>query len=313
MKKGIDVLTLGDLCVDLILADNDIIPEFGQKEKIFSDYSIEMGGSCSIFACQTAKLGLNTTLIGSVGADIFGELICSTLKDSGVSIERIKTDQNIRTGMSVVLNRYNDRAILTYKGSIDAVDVNDISDKILQSVRHFHVGSYFLMKKIQPYYVEILKKLKVNGATVSLDTNWDPEGKWNDGLWEIMPYIDVFFPNENEAIAITGEKDIYQAVKRLTKEVPLLVVKRGKDGAAAYTDKTSFTAKALPVETVIDTVGAGDSFDGGFIYGFLSGRTIKESLDIGCICGSLNTRKAGGVKGQPAVDELVRNKQTTNS
>jgi sugar/nucleoside kinase (ribokinase family) len=303
MEKQFDVLTFGDLCVDMILSGQDVVPEFGQKEKLVEDYFLEMGGSCSIFACQTAKLGLRTALVGKVGKDAFGQLITQTLEDAGVSTQYLKTEPDEKTGISVILNTGNDRAIMTYNGTIDAVQQKDVSDELLRSVRHLHIGSYFLMKKIQPHYPEIIKKLKKYGATISMDTNWDPEEKWDSGIWDILPWVDIFFPNENEAMAITRESSAEKAIDKLKGIVPIVAVKKGEEGAVVYHQGNIYKASALPVE-VVDAVGAGDTFDGGFIYGYLNGKSIEECARIGCVCGSLNTRYAGGVKGQPRLDEL---------
>lgn len=303
MEKQIDVLTFGDLCVDMIITGNNVVPEFGQKEKLVEDYSLEMGGSCSIFACQTAKLGLKTAVFGKVGNDEFGQVIIRTLTDSGVSSEYIKVDERYKTGISVALNTGSDRAILTYNGTIDAIENQDIDYNLFKTVRHLHIGSYFLMKKLQPHYLEIIKRLKSYGATISLDTNWDPEEKWDSGIWSILPYIDIFFPNENEAMAITKKNSAEEAIKELREIIPIVAVKKGEKGAVVYSKGGTYYASALSTK-VADAVGAGDTFDGGFIYGFLNKKSIEECARIGCICGSLNTRFAGGVKGQPTLVEL---------
>lgn len=303
MKKY-DILTFGDLCADLIINGKDVVPEFGQKEKLLDDYFIEMGGSCSIFACQTAKLGLRTALVGKLGKDQYGKLVLDTLKDAGVTTEYITTDEGLKTGLSIALNTVDDRAILTYNGTIDEVGREDISAELLSSVRHLHIGSYFLMKKIQPHYPEIINKLKKAGATISLDTNWDPDERWDSGLWDILPLIDIIFANDNEARAITGENNADIAVKKLRETVPIVVVKKGKDGAVAYEGDKIYAVPAIDVPKK-DAVGAGDSFDGGFLYGYLSGRSIEESIKIGSICGSLNIRCVGGTKGQPGLNEML--------
>ncbi|HHW48074.1 MAG TPA: carbohydrate kinase family protein [Clostridiaceae bacterium] len=305
MEKKYDILTFGDLCVDLIINGKDVVPEFGQKEKLVDDYSLEMGGSCSIFACQTAKLGLRTALVGKLGKDQYGRLIYETLKEAGVSTDYIVFDENLKTGLSIALNAVEDRAILTYNGTVDEVGPEDVSDELLQTTRHLHIGSYFLMKKIQPHYPSIIKKIKEAGATVSLDTNWDPEEKWDSGLHDILPLVDIIFPNDNEAKAITGENDPDTAVKKLREIIPIVVVKKGKDGAVAYKDDKVYAAPAIDVPKK-DAVGAGDSFDGGFLYGFLTGKSIEECVMIGNICGSLNVRCIGGTKGQPRLDEVLK-------
>jgi sugar/nucleoside kinase (ribokinase family) len=305
MEKQIDVLTFGDLCVDLILSGKDVVPEFGQKEKLIENYSLEMGGSCSIFACQAAKLGLRAAVLGGLGEDEFGQVILKTLKEAGVNTEYIKTHCSLKTGITTALNAGHDRAMITYNGTIDSIEPGDVPDELLEKVRHFHIGSYFLMKKIQPHYPQILKKLKEHGATISLDTNWDPEENWDSGIKDILQYVDIFFPNENEAVAITGEENADKAIEKLKEIVPVVAVKKGKYGAVVYANGEIYEENALSMN-VVDTVGAGDSFDGGFIYGFLNRKTIEECVTIGCICGSLNTRFAGGVNGQPDINELEK-------
>jgi sugar/nucleoside kinase (ribokinase family) len=305
MEKQIDVLTIADLNVDLVAAASDVVPEFGQKEKFLEDYSFEMGGSCSIFACQTAKLGLKTAVVGRIGSDIFSNIVVDTLRQSGVITDYINKEDGLKTGISIHLSNGSDRAILTYMGSIDSVVKSDISNELLSSVRHIHVGSYFLMKKIQPHYVDILKKARQYGATVSLDINWDPEETWDSGINDVLPLVDIFFPNENEAMAVTKENTAEKAINKLRGIVPIVAVKKGKDGAYIYDGKNKYSIPSIDVEKV-DAVGAGDSFDGGFVYGYLSGKSIEECGRIGCICGSLNTRSAGGTKGQPALEEVLK-------
>jgi sugar/nucleoside kinase (ribokinase family) len=304
LKKAIDVLTFGDMCVDLILSGKDIIPEFNQTEKLIDEYSLELGGSCCIFASQAGKLGLKTVVVGKVGKDEFGKLVVDKLEEAGVSTEYIEQSNSEKTGISIALIKGHDRAILTYNGTIDALTIEDVDEELLGSTKHLHIGSYFLIKKLQPHFPEILKKLKQNGTTISLDTNWDPENKWDSGLWKVLPFVDIIFLNENEAKAITKCDDIDLAVEVIKRHVPTIVIKKGENGSQLFTDKENYSTKAISGK-VIDTVGAGDSFDGGFIYGFLKGMTLIESTNLGCFCGSMNVRRAGGIKGQPRLDEVM--------
>jgi len=305
MKKSIDVLTIGDLCADLVLNGKDVVPEFGQKEKLVENYVLEMGGSTPIFACQTAKLGLKTVLIGKVGEDAFGDMIRDTMKKSGVDVRYVKKDPSQKSGLTVMMNTGKDRAMLTYLGHIDGVTRQDIPDHLLKSTRHFHIGSFYLTRKVRSYYPAMVEKLKKFGATISLDTNWDPEEKWDSGLWELFPYLDIFMPNENEALNISGEKSVDRAGEKLQNYVPIVVIKMGERGAKAFSKGKKYQAEALKVK-VVDTVGAGDSFNGGFVWGFLRGKSIAECLKAGCICGSLNVTSSGGTKAQPYLKDLNR-------
>jgi sugar/nucleoside kinase (ribokinase family) len=305
MKKSLDILTIGDLCADVVLSGKDVTPEFGQKEKLVEDYIVEMGGSGSIFICQAAKLGLSSALIGRVGDDPFGRMIKKTIEESGASSKFIRTDPHEKTGATFMLNKGHDRAMMTYSGTIDAVVPSDIPVAALKSTRHFHLASFFLMKKIQPHLLRFVRIAKQAGASISMDTNWDPDENWDRGIRKILPYVDVFLPNEAELLNIADEKKIADAVAKMQKLVKVVVVKKGPKGADAYAHGKKFSSPALKVK-VADTVGAGDSFDAGFLFGFLKGKSISECLRIGCICGSLNTTMPGGTKGQPGLLELKK-------
>jgi sugar/nucleoside kinase (ribokinase family) len=209
----------------------------------------------------------------------------------------------LKTAVSTILNRGDDRAILTLKSTTDALSGKDIPWNILPDVRHIHIVSYFLMKKLRPYYNQLIKKLKEYGATVSIDTNWDPYDTWDNGLKDILPLTDVYFGNENEAVAISSEKCLQDAVQYLGKIIPVVVIKKGINGAEAYLNGEKASSPSIPGEKA-DAVGAGDSFDAGFLYGYLKGMSIEECLIAGNVCGSLTTRYSGGTRGQPALAVL---------
>lgn len=304
MAKKYDILTIGDCCVDFILSGGSVVPEFGQKEKIVDNYFLEMGGSCTIFACQAAKLGLKTAVIGKVGADPFGDLILQRLSGAGVDISLMTRDKGLKTGITVIMNTGSDRAMLTYTGTIDVIRPDDVPDALLDSTRHLHIGSYFLMNKIRSHYPDIVKRVKAGGGSVSMDTNWDPTEQWDGGLKVLLPLVDMLMPNEKEAMAIAGTSTIDSAVAALRKIVPILAVKRGKAGATVHANGVDRAVPAVNVKTVVDTVGSGDSFDAGFLYGYLNGMSLPDCARIGSICGSIKTRAPGGIAGQITLGEI---------
>ena len=298
-----DVLTAFDICVDFLIDLGTTVPEFGQKEKLVEGYGLEMGGSACIFACQCAKLGLITTGVGSRGDDSFGQFMIDCLKRDGVDISHIRINKE-KTALTLCLNKEGgDRSILTYMGAMDTVEGIWV-EELLPKTRHLHICSYYLLKKLQSAYPSILKKAKELGVTVSLDTNWDPDEKWDGGIGEVLPYVDIFLPNENELMLITGKNNIEDALHYAGEMVPTIAVKCGADGAYAYCKGVVYKCAAMKI-TVADTVGAGDSFNGGFIYGFLSGLSIDQCLKYGTTCGSLNASKPGGTAGQPLLGEIT--------
>ena len=302
-EKTIDVLSFADLCVDAVVDVSGLSLSFGQKEQISQGYEFTLGGSCSIFAHQTAALGLETAVVGRMGSDPMGKFLLEAHQKSSINTDYIILDDSLKTSVSFCLARDNDRAIITAGDSITAVTGADIDYQLLASARHLHIGSFFLLEGLRPHWKDIISFVKENGGTVSLDVNWDPEEKW-EGIDELLPMVDVFFPNEQEALSLSGEKTLEKAVKALTPLVGTLVLKRGPDGADLFTTEGSWHEAAVDYKPFKDAIGAGDSFAGGFIYGVVKGKSPRECLMIGSICGSLSTSEIGGTPGQPGLDEM---------
>jgi ribokinase len=294
-----DILTIGDMNVDLVIDLGKVIPQFGQIEQWVPDYFQEMGGSACIFACQAAKLGMRVAILGCVGEDSYGDLILRRLGDSGVDTRFVRVDPLLKTGLSLALCPSNgDRAILTYAGSLNAVFPEDIRDDFLCLGRHIHYCSYYLQTNLLPEVPNLIQRAKNLGLSVSIDTNWDPNETWNGGLEASLRLADVFLPNEREACAITHCETLSEAVQRLAKLVPLTVVKMGAEGVRIVTGERHFTIPVEPVTHPVDTVGAGDSFDGGFIAAWLRGLPIESCAAVGNACGRANTLARGGIAGQ---------------
>jgi sugar/nucleoside kinase (ribokinase family) len=143
------------------------------------------------------------------------------------------------------------------------------------------------------------------GLSVSLDTNYDPCGEWNEGILGLLEKVDVFLPNAVECQEIARAKSLEQALDLIKRKVSYLGVKLGKEGALLCQGEKILRVKPIQVE-VVDTVGAGDSFDAGFVYGFLAGWDADQILGLANICGGLSTRKAGGTAAQPTLEEAMR-------
>jgi len=305
MKKY-DIVTFGDLCVDFLMTGEDVVPEFGQVEKIVEDYFLEMGGSCSIFACQAAKLGLRVAILGKVGKDQFGELIVNRMQESGVDTQYVEVDPKLKTGCGIALCKPDgDRAIMTYMGTINVLTEADVRDDWLRMARHLHHGSYYLHTGLRPGIPNIFRRAKGLGLTISLDTNWDPEERWGEGLDEVIRIVDVFIPNEQEALRIAKMDTLKEAVRRLhSLGAKIVAVKQGSRGALVSDGKDVISCK-VKLATGGDSVGAGDSFDAGFLAGWLHGLPLEKALKIGCACGRSVASQVGGVKGQLTWEEAV--------
>jgi sugar/nucleoside kinase (ribokinase family) len=299
----LDLVVLGDCNPDLLVA-GAVEPEFGQVERIVDDAELVIGGSAAITACGAARLGLRTGLIGVVGNDFLGRFMREAVAEAGVDLSGISVDGRHRTGISVVLVRGDDRAILTALGTIPELSEEVVDRALLRAARHVHVSSYFLQHRLRAELPALLRDAKSAGATASIDPNWDPREEWDGGLLEALRDADLLFANAEEVRRIAGEDDVETAARKLAERGPQVVVKLGPDGALAVHGADVVRAPALRVD-VADTVGAGDSFDAGFLAGVLSGRSPEESLALACACGSLSTRAAGGTAAQPTLAEAI--------
>ncbi|MCX6069316.1 MAG: sugar kinase [Chloroflexi bacterium] len=304
MMSDFDLLVAGELNPDLILSDPNLEPRFGQHEILVESADLTIGSSSAIFACGAARLGLRVGFVGVVGDDEFGRFMCRSLGAAGVDVSAVVVEPGQRTGLSVILTRGTDRAILTHVGAVGSLRAEQVPASLLQKARHLHVASFFLQNALQPGLADLFRGARGLGLTTSLDTNWDPHEAWT-GLKEVLAVTDVFLPNEAEALAITACGDLEAAVQNLSDWIPRGAVKLGAKGALAWRAQERARAAALQVPAV-DTVGAGDSFDAGFVFGFLSGWTLQRSLEMAVACGSLSTRAAGGTAAQPTLAEALQ-------
>jgi sugar/nucleoside kinase (ribokinase family) len=299
----IDLLVLGDVNPDLILTGN-VEPAFGQAESLVDEARITIGGSGAIAACAAARLGLRVALCGVVGDDLFGRFMRDELERRGVDVGGLVVDEAEPTGSTVVLARRDDRAILTHTGAIGASSAERIDQRLLAGARHVHVSSYFLQERLAPALPAVFDTVRAAGGTTSIDPNWDPAQRWDGGLLEVLDRTDVFLPNDAEAIKVAGGTDLDDAVATLAGRAALVVVKTGREGAVAAAGGRRVRTRALAVDAV-DTTGAGDTFDAGFLASRLAGDELERSLAIANACGALSTRGLG-VEAQPTMQEVLQ-------
>ena len=289
-----DVTIAGELNLDLLLygLPIELLPE---RELIASDMMITLGGSSAIVAHNLAALGNRVGFISRIGKDPMGQNALDRLAAAGVDVSRVRrSEDGTGSGMSVILHHGTWRNILTFLGTMSQLSFEDLDLEYLCSSRHFHFSSFFLHTSLRPRTAELLKKVKSAGLTISMDTNDDPQDQWQ-GLGELLPYVDVLLPNEREALKISGEQKLERAIESLAAIVPLVVVKMGPEGAIAQRGKERFQSAPIKVR-VIDAVGAGDSFDAGFITHYIRGADVETCLTQGNLAGALSTTRPGGTE-----------------
>ncbi len=290
-----DVTIAGELNLDLILYG--LPDEMPPEHELLADRMVlTLGSSSAIVAHNLVSLGSRVGFQSRIGDDQLGQIALERLRQAGVDVSQVRESTGlVKTGLTVILSRPGWRHILTYAGTIAELSLRDLDFDYLADSRHFHLSSFFLQKGLRPQVGVLFQKLKAAGLTISLDTNDDPDDLWEGGLRDVLPYVDVLLPNAREACKIAGTTDVEAAVKRLAGLVPVVVVKLGQQGAMAQRGTESSSSPALDV-TVVDSVGAGDSFDSGFLHQYLQGADLPACLAAGNLAGALSTTCPGGTE-----------------
>lgn len=301
-----DVLAIGELNVDLILNRINGLPEVG-KEKHAGSMTLTLGSSTAIFAANLSSLGAKVGFLGKIGNDTFGKLVKESLVEKGIDTSLIMMEDGISTGATIVLNFDEDRAMVTYSGAMDYLTMDDISDECLMQAQHIHFSSIFYQPGIRYNIHLVFKRAKELGLTTSLDTQGDPFEKWDFDYQLILPWVDIFIPNETELLHLTRMHEVKDALEKLAPFAKNIVIKRGSKGALLLSETGEIYEMPAYLNTsVVDTIGAGDSFDAGFIFRFVKGESLINCLDFGNLAGALNTTATGGT-GAFKSKEQIRN------
>jgi sugar/nucleoside kinase (ribokinase family) len=298
-----DFTLVGDANLDLLLYG---LPEdLPMEQELLSDaMALHLGGSGAITAHNLAALGNSVGFTTSLANDELGKRCRAELVTAGVDLSSCVPGIYAQTGVTVVLQHAIRRHMFTYAGATLDLKMSDLDVAYLSNTRHFHMSSYYLLRALSPSIPELFARLKNAGITISLDTNDDPFKSWDRQVLEALQYVDVLLPNEREACLLAQESDLGKAIEFLRGIVPLVVIKSGAAGATAYTSGESYTAPAHPTR-VIDAVGAGDSFNAGFLHGWLRGWPIEEALLYGNFTGGWSTTVSGGTAAFQGQDNML--------
>lgn len=293
--KPFDITLAGESNLDLLLHG---LPEHlpTDRELLADGMALELGGSPAITAHNLAALGSRVGFITIDSGDLFARFCMEQLTSAGVDLSRaVRSPHGAGTGLSVLLEHGQTRRTLTYPGVTQQLGYDDLDLDYLASARHFHLSSYFLLQALRKDVPRLFHYLKEAGLTLSLDPNDDPENNWGEDFLDVLKYVDVLMPNEREARAIARDSDTDSALRKLAARVPLLVVKQGTRGATAIQNGRCIQVPPPPVSSV-DAIGAGDSFNAGFLHAYLSGSELEDCVRLGNAAGAFSTTFAGGTK-----------------
>jgi sugar/nucleoside kinase (ribokinase family) len=290
-----EVAIVGELNLDFILegAPRDL-PE--ERDILASNFTMTLGSSSAILAHNLALLGTRVSFSSRIGPDPLGEICCQWLRQAGVEIDHVRRVRNgSNTGVTFILPLVTTRRNITYPGAMFEMGIEDLDTTYLATAKHFHLSSFFLHRKLSPHIAGLFAAMKRNGLTTSLDTNDDPEDEWESGLQTVFPELDILFCNERELLKIAHMEDADAAAERVAASVRMLIVKRGARGASVYSQGQRMDGPAIPVQ-VQDTVGAGDTFNAGFLHRWLRNAPLEECLAFGNLAAALSTTRPGGIE-----------------
>lgn len=288
----VDLFVVGELNVDLILDQIQGLPEL-EKEKIATGMTMTLGSSSAILAANAAALGLNVAFVGRIGRDNFGSLCIDSLTKRGVDTSYVLETDDVQTGLTCIFTSGRKRGMITYPGAMERLTIADITDDMLMNSRHLHLSSYYLQTGLKADVARLFQRAKDLHLTTSFDTNWDPEDKWDTDIYEVLRFVDVFLPNDDEAMRISRKSTLDEALEFLSTMCGVVVATCGSKGIRARQGANTFEIEGLQLKTV-DAVGAGDTFNSGFLSKYIHGAPLEECLQMGILSSAFSTQYAGG-------------------
>ena len=301
----VDVLAIGELNPDLVLSGiRSEAPRLGTEQE-FGRYLLTLGSSTAIACVVMQRLGLDTAMSAYVGDDDYGRFCRAALAAEHVDVRLVRTRSDLPTGLTVCLPYPADRMLLTCKGTMTFNPADAIDAEMLRKVRHVHVGSFFLQDALRPAVAPLFETARELGLTTSLDTGWDPAERWlTDDLRAALAHTSYLFPNALEFEKLSGETDVARGIARLRDlGVGTVVLKRGAQGAV-HGDADTIRVQPGYAADPVDTTGAGDAFNAGYLAAMLRGDSVPERLAFGNACGALTVAAVGGTNGVTDADQV---------
>jgi sugar/nucleoside kinase (ribokinase family) len=302
MNEGI--LCSGSIVFDILVRPVDEM-RWGTTNLVES-IEYHVGGNGANTTIALASLGIPARLIGAVGNDYQARLVCERLRSAGVDTRWLRT-ANAPTAASIaVVNQSGERMFLHRLGASNEAFPSplDFPADLIERMRHYHLASLFMLPRLREHAAETLIRARRAQLTTSLDTNWDPQGRWMRDLMPCLPHLDFVFVNEDEARMLTGASSPSGAAGvLLSKGVQTVIVKLGSRGCAVHTLDSAYDCPGFSVGAK-DTTGAGDCFVAGFLAARLRGESLAEAGRFANAVAAKSVEKIGGAVGIPSYDQV---------
>ena len=309
-KKIWDVVVVGDLFMDTVMSGFDAFPKLGE-EGFAKTLRQEIGGGAAITSCGLARLGFQVAVLGVVGRDD-GLWICKRLIAQGVNASALEHHPTEPSGVTVSVSTAEDRSFFTYYGANERLPNllnNPDARRLMTNARHVH----FACGPDPVLHAGLFPELHRAGCKISIDVGWHESWLTDPDHEIILRETDLFFPNEREAALMTGRADPEEMLRALSRKgARNIALKLGAKGAVLCWGGKMICCPPYPADPV-DTTGAGDCFDAGFIYAWLNSESPEQCLRTGAVCGALSTRGLGGIATFPLLEELDEALETVRS
>jgi len=282
------VLSTGRLYCDLLFRGLKAMPRLGE-ERFADDFAIVPGGGGFITAAHLVGLGRPAALLARLGEDPLAQSLLPALDRSGVELAFLERAADAGPQLTVAMVQDGERAFLSRRAGTARPATLPAA---LGDVRaaHLHIAEFATLAEIP----HLVTDAKHHDLTVSLDPSWDDALIRSPDLIALCNGVDIFLPNAAEARAIAASDDLDAAGRRLAQYFALVVIKDGGDGARLYQGQESLILPAAPCQGVLDTTGAGDAFNAGFLAARLRGTSPERALAEGIACGTLSVQSVGG-------------------
>jgi ribokinase len=298
------ILALGDANVDLIAPVKGLPEEGG--EVLLRRLEWRAGGSAANFSVAIARLGLSSGFVGCVGDDAFGRFLVEDFKREGVDISQLQIDREVMTGLAFVLvSRRGERTMFGYRGANVRLSAERLDLDYIRGAKVLHVSGYALLEDPQRRAaLAAMREAKEAGAFVSLDVSI-PAARGARALLSSLKLVDLLFLNEREAASLVGARRAEDSARRILGLGPTMVaLKRGRKGCLVATERETLRSPAFPVRAM-DTTGAGDAFDAGFVFGIVKGWGTERAARLANAAGALCAEQIGARSGLPNMRELM--------
>lgn len=296
----VDIITIGDYFFDQIFTGMPEFPALGRE--ICATELTTTGGAMFITAAALTRLGARVGWPAYFGSDAYSQFVYELAQREGIDLTLSKVADRPYRQVTTSVPFQGERAFITYADpEPDDLHTHWLAGAARCAFKHLHLGGMMPPDAMQPF----IAAARAKGATVSADCQDGPHLEKPCVCRETLGQLDVFMPNAREAMIITGANSVEQAVRRLMEIVPLVVVKDGANGAWVGSDERIIHSPAVCAGAVVDTTGAGDCFNAGFLYGWIvEGAPLEVCARYGNICGGLSVTAVGGATAAPTRDEL---------